>query len=396
MKPFYCLILFILSCFNTNAQSKYQKDFDTFWDTIDQHYAYLPQQQIDWNKVKELYKPQVGTINNNQDFIRLLENMLIELHNGHSSLNVNLKSSNRLVPSGQDIYVEEKAGKFWVSDIKTGSNAEKAGLKIGTEIIKFNGDSVRKQLAVFLPKFTQHYTNGMKQFALDMLLAGTHDKPRVIETIIEGHPQVIELDKKPFSDNAKPLMEVKLLSKNKAYLKINNCLWNNDLINTFDQALDSLIHFPILILDLTDTPSGGNSTVARAIMGRFIDHPMPYQQHEYDEKDFDTKRHWIEYVYPRKKVFYGKLVVMVGHWTGSMGEGMAIGFDSFKKPVVVGTKMAGLLGAIEGFNVKETNINFQIPTERLYHVNGTPRENYVPKVLTSNSERTWEFVFRVK
>jgi carboxyl-terminal processing protease len=79
-------------------------------------------------------------------------------------------------------------------------------------------------------------------------------------------------------------MEAKLLSKNKAYLKINNCLWNNDLINSFDQALDSLINYPILILDLTDTPSGGNSTVARAIMGRFIEHPMPYQQHEYDEK----------------------------------------------------------------------------------------------------------------
>jgi carboxyl-terminal processing protease len=70
-------------------------------------------------------------------------------------------------------------------------------------------------------------------------------------------------------------------------------------------------------------------------------------------------------VYPRKKTFQGKLIVLVGHWTGSMGEGMAIGFDSFKKPLVVGTKMAGLLGAIEGFNLKETNINFQIPTERL-------------------------------
>jgi hypothetical protein len=92
MKRIYLFYSFILSCFNTNAQSKYQKDFDTFWDTIYQHYAYLSQQQIDWNKVKELYKPQVATITTNQDFIRLLENMLIELHNGHSSLNVNLKS----------------------------------------------------------------------------------------------------------------------------------------------------------------------------------------------------------------------------------------------------------------------------------------------------------------
>jgi carboxyl-terminal processing protease len=79
-----------------------------------------------------------------------------------------------------------------------------------------------------------------------------------------------------------------------------------------------------------------------------------------------------------------------------MGEGMAIGFDSFKKPLVVGTKMAGLLGAIEGFNLKETNINFQIPTERLYHVNGKPRESFIPKVLTPHSEKTWEFVMKIK
>jgi carboxyl-terminal processing protease len=123
---------------------------------------------------------------------------------------------------------------------------------------------------------------------------------------------------------------------------------------------------------------------------------MPYQQHEYDEKDFETKRHWIEYVYPRKKIFQGKLIVLVGHWTGSMGEGMAIGFDSFKKPLVVGTKMAGLLGAIEGFNLKETNINFQIPTERLYHVNGKPRENYTPKIQTTNEVQTWSYILKVK
>jgi carboxyl-terminal processing protease len=59
------------------------------------------------------------------------------------------------------------------------------------------------------------------------------------------------------------------------------------------------------------------------------------------------------------------------------------------KGTVIGTKMAGLIGAIDGFKLTETHIGFQIPTEQLYHVNGTPRENYLPKVLTKNEIDTW-------
>jgi carboxyl-terminal processing protease len=391
------LLLFILTiiCIGVVGQTKYEKDFESFTNIIHKNYAYLNQQNIDWQKVENIYKPQIVNIQNDREFIRLLENMLLELHNGHSSLNVNLNTSNRLIPSGQDLYVEEIKGKFWITDVKKGSNADLAGVFIGSEVIKFNGREIKEQLSNFLPRFTNSYTNAMKQFALDMLFAGTHDKKRSIEVLINGREQTIELDNKnSIKDTA--MLTVKRVSPSKVCIKINNCLWNNDLIAAFDKTLDSLLTTPILILDLTDTPSGGNSTVARAIMGRFVNKPYGYQQHEYDETDFDTKRHWIEYVYPRKKVFKGRLYVMVGHWTGSMGEGMAIGFDSFKKPIVVGTKMAGLLGAIDGFHLKETNINFQIPTERLYHVDGKPRESFAPRLQTQNSKQTWKSVLKAK
>jgi C-terminal processing protease CtpA/Prc len=138
------------------------------------------------------------------------------------------------------------------------------------------------------------------------------------------------------------------------------------------------------VIDLTQTPSGGNSTVARCIMGRFINKTLPYQQHEFDEKEFDTKRKWVEYVTPRKIQFKGNVFILVGHWTGSMGEGITIGFDGMKRAKIIGTEMAGLLGAINGFMMSETKIGFQIPTERLYHINGTPRENYKPSILTNN------------
>jgi len=103
----------------------------------------------------------------------------------------------------------------------------------------------------------------------------------------------------------------------------------------------------------------------------------------------------VEYVIPRKTTYNGKVIIMVGHWTGSMGEGIAIGFVGMNRATIVGTEMAGLIGAINKFTLTETKISFQIPTERLYHINGTAREDYKPEILTENSEQTWEQVKKI-
>jgi carboxyl-terminal processing protease len=60
----------------------------------------------------------VAEINNTYAFVQFLEKVLNELHNGHSSLNTNLDISNKLVPSGQDIYVEKEQNKYIIADVR--------------------------------------------------------------------------------------------------------------------------------------------------------------------------------------------------------------------------------------------------------------------------------------
>lgn len=377
----------------TVAQTKYQKDFREFWTDINKQYAYLDQQNIDWNKVKEIYEPQSEKISSDYEFVQFLERVLNELFNGHSSLSVNLNTSNRLIPSGSDLYVEKAGNKYFIKDLRKGFGADLAGLKIGMEVTLFNGKSVDEQLKKFLPKFTNQPDQKMYQYALDMLFAGTHDTKREITAVENGTA-------KPFYpvsyNSSKELLLSKILNKNTAYIKINNSLGNNNLIAEFDEKFDGLLQYKNLIIDLTETPGGGNSTVARAIMGRFTNKLEAYQIHEFDEKEYQTKRHWKEYVTPRKEIYKGNLYVLVGHWTGSMGEGMAIGFDGMKRAKIIGTKMAGLLGAISNFRMTETKIGFQFPTERLYHINGIPREDFVPKILTRNIEETIQKAREIK
>lgn len=370
------------------GQTKYQKDFNEFCTIVEENYAYLEKQGIDLQKIRAIYTPVAAAVTNDSDFIKFLEKVINEFHNGHVSLNTNLPSSNNLIPSGADLFVEKIGNKFILTDIRENSGAEASGLTPGMEIVKFNGYPVDEQLNQFLPKYTGHYNLQMVQYALSMLFAGTHDQPRKITALENG------AEKNYYPDRSKPsppksILEYKLIGDNTGYVKIDNSLSNNDLIKEFNKAVDSLMFTKKIVIDLTDTPGGGNTTVARVIMGRFVREKLAYQQHEADEKPYDTKRYWVEYVLPGKRIYTGRIIVMVGHWTGSMGEGIALGFDRMNNAVVVGTKMAGLIGAITNFKLTETQIGFQIPTERLYHINGTPREDYIPKIMTRNIYETW-------
>ncbi|OJJ20421.1 peptidase [marine bacterium AO1-C] len=383
MRKFVIASLLLLQTIVLNAQNIYEKDFLSFWNNFKNSYAYFDTQAIDWQKVKEIYQPQAAKITNQADFIRFLEKVTHELHNGHVFLYTNLPSSNRIIPSGQDMYVQRMApNQFKIIDIKPDSRAEKTGLQAGFVVTQFNGKAIEPQLKQFLPKSAKKLTPEMYAYATNMLFAGVHNQPRSI-TIKQGN------GKKTYYPDQGRLLTYQKLKGNVGYIKIKNSLGNYDVIKEFDQALDALMNTKSLILDLTNTPGGGNTTVARALMGRFINKEMPYQKHEYPiNVTQNVQRSWWELVSPRKKTYSQKLIVAVGRWTGSMGEGIAIGFDGLKRATIVGTPMAKLIGEVHSYKLPQTGIGYQIPDIKLKHINGTPREKYQPKVLTKNHQET--------
>lgn len=384
----YFLALFTFLSLPVLSQTKYEQDFLELWNDYNENYAYFESQGIDWARVKEMYLPQAAAIKDDAAFITFLERVLQELHNGHVSLTTNLPSSNRIIPSGTDIFAEKRADNYFIADVKPQSGAQACGLKPGMQIVKFNGKAVGGDLKRFLPRYTTKYDDSMYTYALNMLLAGTHDTPREI-TIMENGIEKIYYPDAHKNVSPDKVLEYKIFPGSIGYIKINNSLGNTELIAEFDKAVDELIKVKSIILDLTDTPGGGNTTVARGILGRFTCSPLPYQKHVINEKQYGTVRSWVEYASPRKTNYTGKLVVMAGHWTGSMGEGMVIGFDAMRRAKITGTNMAGLLGAINTYRMKNTNIGYQIPSEQMFHIDGTPRENFIPKYTTANYSETF-------
>jgi carboxyl-terminal processing protease len=98
-----------------------------------------------------------------------------------------------------------------------------------------------------------------------------------------------------------------------------------------------------------------------------------------EARETGIARQWVEQVLPRPGKYHrGPVRVYVGRWTGSMGEGLAIGFDAIGARVE-GTRMAGLLGAVYDRRLRHSGLVLKLPAERLSHVNGTPREAFVPR-----------------
>jgi C-terminal processing protease CtpA/Prc len=375
-----------------HGQTPYQKDFEFYWQTINYNFAYFYKQHADWNKVKTLYQPAVDTITTRDSFIHLLENVNNELYNGHIFLNVNTNSSPRTIPTGADLEVSCQGNRFVISGIREGYNSDLCGLKTGMVVTRFNQVPMEDAIMKFLPKSVTSYDTAMLDYAANLLLAGTHNTQREITVLVNKQEQTFRPDQIPNKTEEQPetLIESRILADHTGYIKINNSLGNTDLIRAFDQALDSLLDSPSLILDLRETPSGGTTTIARAIMGRFTDRELPYQKHIYtsEEKETGIRRSTLELVSPRGKIYTGHLVVLVGYWTGSMGEGMAIGFDGMKKATIMGTKMAGLLGEIYSFETPESKIKFSFPCVQLQHINGQPREDFNPVPMSEGVRRS--------
>jgi C-terminal processing protease CtpA/Prc len=382
MKNVIFLLTIVLVTSVLQAQSNFQKDFDFYWQTVEDNFAYFQKQGTDWNKVKTIYQSSVDTVTNRTGLIHLFERVNNEFYNGHVFLNTNTASSNRTVPTGSDIKMVYRNGAYIIDEVRSGFNADLCGLKIGMQVLKFNDKPLDILVKENLPRSINKYSSVAYDYIATYLLAGTHETKRKITVLLKGREKDFYPDATPnrTEENLTGLLESKVLTQNIGYIRINNSLGDDDLIKDFDHALDGLMNTQGLILDLRETPSGGTTTIARAIMGRFISKELPYQKHIYtsEEKATGIRRSTLELVSPRRLIYTKPMIVIVDYWTGSMAEGMAIGFDGMKRAKVMGTKMAGLLGEITTFETPELKIPFSFPTAQLQTVNGLPREDFEP------------------
>jgi carboxyl-terminal processing protease len=392
MKKLILGITILLTFSYANSQetkvdrSKIEEDFEQIMSDIKNNYIYLNDKKVDIDCIYFNYKKKIKLIDSEDQRLLFFEYLLDEFYDSHVILMRSIRKSYRL---DSPIFTVTKNGKTKIKNVWQ-TQIENINLNIiGSEIIKINGIDLITKIDNFPTICNDKNDFETRNWIANKVISGKYNEPRIL-TLKLTNDKIVDFDLdsiKLKKDNS--LLTVSIVN-NIGIIRLNNSLGQNTLIEKFDTVIDSLQNTKGLIIDLRNTTGGGNSYVARGIMSRFINESMPYQLHQIFDESWDNqpiiKRSWAEYVSPRNKQNKNPVVVLVGKWTGSMGEGLAIGFDGLRRAEIVGTEMKRLAGgSTNDFHLKNENLNYKLMTEKIFHLNGTPREKYIPENYVSQS-----------
>ncbi len=393
-----------LSCSVACAQGgltaeQYEEDFDFLWETFRSEYAYFDEKQTDWDRVREIYRPQLRSISTESEFVALMETLLEELYDDHIHLNTHTASSPNIVPSRIDVWAEWKDGKAMITGIRPGFPADAAGLRPGMEILRFNGIPIEDAVQKRMGRSFVLIDDEIESWTLRKVLAGYRNQTRTIEVRYQGETTRVSIPPEAFDaaydTQHRTRLDFRMLDDRIGYVAINGTLEGRGLLDDFDSGLEALRETAGLILDLRRV-GGGNTGIVEGIIGRLIDRERVYQRTVPREGTPFLSR-----VRPRGEWQYRHpVVILVNHWTGSAAEGLAISLDAIGSATVVGTKMAGLEGSVYTMRMPHTGIGYQCTKQRVFNGTlkgdpasrefaGSSRSAYIPSVLVDTMTEAW-------
>lgn len=320
-----------------------------------------------------------SAVHDKASLLHYAEHRMASLADHHAITGSSFKDSWAVIPSYADLWVEQRGSGYVITAVRDGSPAETAGIRPGDTLQAIGGIATGQAVEGFWHELGLSVIGERADYAARVLAAGRRDRPRDLTVRRGGNERRLTLPNLYGTDSDTNAVTVRR-DGGRTVIRFNNSLGDQATIAAFDTAMARLPTTAPLLLDLRDTPSGGNTSVARAIMGWFVNRPHSYQVHRLpaEERETGIARQWIEQVLPRPGKYHASMpVIRVGRWTGSMGEGLAIGFSAFGARVE-GTPMAGLKGAVYDFNLPASGLTVKMPAERLYTVSGLPREKFVP------------------
>jgi len=353
-------------------------------------YAYFERSGVHGPKILAQFAERARATRQRGEFIALAKMAARNFADPHLQVGPGAPSDPNLVPTASDLFGDVADGRCVIRAVRAGSDAAAQGVPASATVVAIDGHDAASRIAALLGQPMAALSRAQAQHGLNIALAGVRGQTRQLVLRLGGGPPRSFRLQSPEAlaravANAPALVTER--RGNVGLMRFNNSLGRDDTRVQFEAALQPLLDTSALVLDLRNTPSGGNTTVARAILGHFVAREQPYQVHVVsgEERRFGVPRKFVEIVAPLQPHYRGRVFVLAGRWTGSMGEGLVIGFDAAGHRTV-GSPMAHLLGALFHETLAGSGARVELGEERLLHVNGTPREAFRPSIEVDPSE----------
>jgi carboxyl-terminal processing protease len=327
-----------------------QKTFDRVWSLVNERHFDPTFGGVDWKKVGENYRPLALAAKTNQEFHAVLNQMIGELNQSHFSIYTPegeqelTKCNDGIV--GADVKIVEN--KVLVTRLESNSPAEKAGLKMGFEIVKIDNRSIPEILLPVETSFTgRKLSDTLKQTyrerTLNRILCGKPETTIKIEALNkQNKSQSFSLTRTAYNGEIdkvaeglppfKLLFEAKRLPSNIGYVSFN--VWLPKQANRVRDAIVSMRDTKGIIIDLRGN-SGGQGNLVNTVGGVLFSDRVSFGKTKTRFGGYDF------WAIPQENVYDGKIVILTNNGTGSTSEIFAGGMKDLGRAEIIGERTAG-------------------------------------------------------
>jgi hypothetical protein len=355
---------------------KLREDYEKFISDLESKYIFYKKKNVDLACLKAYYSEKVKTVKSRGQALLFFEFMLFEFYDSHIHLTTNNNMSYRIF---SPIYASNVENKIIITDYFKDQLENKLETEIiGSEIIAMNNEPFESVIEKFPSHCHDKNDPEIRTWIINKILAGRYYEKRELTLKLQnGNIVKFDLDALKIR-NEDSILSYKIVD-NVGIVRINNSLGNLYLRFAVKKALRKLKKTDGIIIDLRNSPNGGSTFAAYPVIAHFIKKKVPFQKYEYLDGTQATDKLKSKKPYSKKP-----MVLVVGRWTGSVGEGLASGVNANNIGVVLGTEMHKLAGSMCGSKFNYLPYDYQIPCNDVQQLNGESRTVLKPNILINN------------
>ncbi|MCD9021554.1 S41 family peptidase [Cohnella silvisoli] len=358
----------------------YSKAFLKMNERLSKEYPFGEWKHINWDDLRNKYEPIFTKAEKDNDkdlYYKTLRDYLLSIGDGHIKIaNDNVYENNKVfkdeVGGGYGIStVQLDDGKVRVSLVLEGSPAAQNGMKLGAEIVSWDGKTGKEAFEQTTWSESNMATNEVKAYYQGRFMARApigkqievtfknRDDDKLNKATLVAYDDQFETLKQTKVKMTQEDLDVSpiegdITKDGFGYVKIKHFLPKSTFTAPEKSFAEKLKQFQDnkvkgLIIDLRDNP-GGEDALAATIAGYFVNETKHYEYVSYYNRytgKFEINHNEVVKVNPMQPYFDGNIAILINSRTGSSGEGIPLVLKGLPNVRIIGfTSTAGSFGIV--------------------------------------------------